>query len=153
MSHPAALHQPNQQHPENALTNGGGEWRNQQSTETFNKERPEAWSPDRLGTASTERSEGLNPQKLSTRRTSHRVHGLRSKMGLHPLAPIDEDHDYAAHQDLLWSRIRLALREPFAEFMGVFIMVLFGDGSVAQVLLSAGQKTAPGIYLFKNKLM
>lgn len=65
-------------------------------------------------------------------------------MGLHPNAPIDESHDLAPHQDLLWSRIRLALREPFAEFLGVFILVMFGNGSVAQVLLSTGQKTAPG---------
>jgi len=38
----------------------------------------------------------------------------------------------------------LALREPFAEFLGVFVLVMFGDGSVAQVLLSTGQVTAPG---------
>jgi aquaglyceroporin related protein len=36
------------------------------------------------------------------------------------------------------------LREPFAEFWGVAIMVMFGNGSVAQVLLSTGQTTAPG---------
>ncbi|RKF57056.1 putative membrane protein, partial [Erysiphe neolycopersici] len=35
-----------------------------------------------------------------------------------------------------WSRIRHALREPLAEFFGVFILVLFGDGSIAQVVLS-----------------
>ncbi|EER38709.1 conserved hypothetical protein [Histoplasma capsulatum H143] len=39
-------------------------------------------------------------------------------------------------QQPLWSRIRYKLREPFAEFVGVFILVLFGDGSVAQVILS-----------------
>jgi aquaglyceroporin related protein len=38
----------------------------------------------------------------------------------------------------------LSLKEPFAEFWGVFILVLFGDASVAQVLLSAGEKSAPG---------
>lgn len=32
----------------------------------------------------------------------------------------------------------------FAEFFGVFIMILFGNGSVAQVLLSTGETTAPG---------
>ncbi|EEH03543.1 aquaporin [Histoplasma capsulatum G186AR] len=36
----------------------------------------------------------------------------------------------------LWYRIRYKLREPFAEFVGVFILVLFGDGSIAQVILS-----------------
>ncbi|KAI6245593.1 Aquaporin [Erysiphe necator] len=35
-----------------------------------------------------------------------------------------------------WSRIRHVLREPLSEFFGVFILVLFGDGSVAQVNLS-----------------
>lgn len=59
---------------------------------------------------------------------------VRSRLGLHPDAPLDEDHHDLEHHDLLWSRIRLTMREPFAEFFGTFIMVLFGDGSVAQVL-------------------
>lgn len=54
-----------------------------------------------------------------------------TRLGLHPSAPISEDHDVAERQELLWSRIGLVLREPFAEFWGVFIMVLFEDGSVA----------------------
>ena len=41
---------------------------------------------------------------------------------------------------LLWSRIRYFLREPFSEFFGVMVMIMFGDGSVAQVVLSNGQK-------------
>ena len=60
------------------------------------------------------------------------------------MAPIDETHDEAPHQDLLWSRIRLVLREPFSEFLGTMILVLFGNGSVAQVLLSTGSTSAPG---------
>ncbi|KAF2840066.1 aquaporin [Patellaria atrata CBS 101060] len=68
----------------------------------------------------------------------------RQKLGLHPKAPIVEHDDLAERQSLLWSKVRLVLREPFAEFWGVFIMVMFGNGSVAQVLLSAGQETAPG---------
>jgi len=83
-------------------------------------------------------------------KTSSRLHGTRAALGLHHQAPIDEEHDVADHQDLLWSRIRLALREPLAEFFGVFILVLFGDASVAQVLLSAGQTTAPGMNGFGN---
>ncbi|CZR65721.1 related to channel proteins [Phialocephala subalpina] len=58
-------------------------------------------------------------------------------------APILDEHD--VHESLRWSSIRTILREPFAEFFGVFIMILFGDGSVAQVLLSGGQKSAPGM--------
>ncbi|KAI1617626.1 aquaglyceroporin like protein [Exophiala viscosa] len=50
------------------------------------------------------------------------------------------EEDYQHHKNLLWSRIRHHLRDPFAEFMGTFIMILFGDGSVAQVLLSNNDK-------------
>lgn len=42
--------------------------------------------------------------------------------------------------DLTWSRIRHFMREPFSEFFGVFILILFGDGVVAQVVLSGGEK-------------
>jgi aquaglyceroporin related protein, other eukaryote len=42
--------------------------------------------------------------------------------------------------DLTWSRIRHYMREPFSEFMGVFILIMFGDGVVAQVVLSNGTK-------------
>ena len=78
---------------------------------------------------------------------------VRSYVGLKPEAPIDEEHEHLEHHDLLWSRIRLALREPFAEFFGTFIMVLFGDGAVAQVLLSASNTTstiAPGMDGYGN---
>lgn len=73
---------------------------------------------------------------------------LRTKIGLQPEAPIMEGHE--VHHNLAWSTVRTTLREPFAEFFGTFIMVLFGDGSVAQVLLSAGQTTAPGKNGFGN---
>ena len=42
--------------------------------------------------------------------------------------------------DLLWSRVRRYFRDPFSEFFGVFILILFGDGVVAQVVLSSGVK-------------
>lgn len=44
-----------------------------------------------------------------------------------------------AQPDLWWSRTRRTLREPFAEFWGVFILIMFGDGVVAQVVLSKGK--------------
>lgn len=42
--------------------------------------------------------------------------------------------------ELAWFRIRLLFQDAFAEFFGVFILILFGDGSVAQVVLSGGVK-------------
>lgn len=53
------------------------------------------------------------------------------------------EDDYSHHNKLLWSRIRHHLREPFMEFMGTFIMIIFGDGSVAQVTLSANPNLPP----------
>lgn len=64
-------------------------------------------------------------------------------MGLEPEPPIVDSHD--VHEHLTWSSVRFMFREPFAEFFGVFIMVLFGNGGVAQVLLSAGETSAPGM--------
>ncbi|GIZ48864.1 hypothetical protein CKM354_001190800 [Cercospora kikuchii] len=81
---------------------------------------------------------------IDTNRTSSTVHKARRVLGLHPSAPIIEEHDTASHSTLLWTKIRLVLKEPLAEFFGVMIMVCFGNGSVAQVLLSAGQTSAPG---------
>lgn len=52
----------------------------------------------------------------------------------------EAEEDYQHHKTLWWSRVRHHLRDPFAEFLGTFIMILFGDGSVAQVMLSANPK-------------
>lgn len=93
------------------------------------------------------------PQQVGSRRRVDTMSSVRSHIGLKPEAPIDEEHEELKHHELLWSRIRLALREPFAEFFGTFIMVLFGDGSVAQVLLSASKTTstfAPGMDGYGN---
>lgn len=81
---------------------------------------------------------GLSQKSSSTLRRT------RSALGLPPDAPLREDDDIHERQRLWWSRVRIALREPFMEFWGVMIMILFGDGSVAQVLLSTGQTYAPG---------
>jgi aquaglyceroporin related protein, other eukaryote len=81
---------------------------------------------------------------LGPKKTSSNLQTTRQRLGLHPVAPVVEEHDTADHSDLWWPKIRMSLKEPFAEFFGVFIMVLFGDGSVAQVLLSTNQRTAPG---------
>jgi aquaglyceroporin related protein, other eukaryote len=39
-----------------------------------------------------------------------------------------------------WVRIRHKFREPLGEFFGVFTLIIFGDGVVAQVVLSKGQR-------------
>ena len=81
----------------------------------------------------------MRPEK-----TSSNLQSARTRLGLHPTAPVIAEHDTADHSDLWWSKVRMSLKEPFAEFFGVFFMVLFGDGSVAQVVLSTNEKTAPG---------
>jgi aquaglyceroporin related protein len=42
--------------------------------------------------------------------------------------------------ELAWTKIRSTMRDAFSEFFGTFIMLLFGDGVVAQVVLSNGEK-------------
>jgi hypothetical protein len=44
-----------------------------------------------------------------------------------------------AHPDLWWPKIRERWQVYFSEFFGTFIMILFGDGVVAQVTLSKGK--------------
>lgn len=41
---------------------------------------------------------------------------------------IPQENAVQADPTLLWSRIRHYMREPFSEFFGVFILILFGDG-------------------------
>lgn len=53
---------------------------------------------------------------------------------------IAQDNVIESAPELLWSRIRHYMREPFSEFFGVFILILFGNGSVAQVVLSDDTK-------------
>lgn len=45
-----------------------------------------------------------------------------------------------SNPQLAWPRLRAYLQEPFCEFWGVFIIIMFGDGVVAQVTLSNGAK-------------
>lgn len=92
----------------------------------------------------SQQSEYSPDSELSPHRTSSSNQRKRSVLGLHPQAPVDGEHVEAPQSSLLWSRIRIVMREPFAEFWGTAVMVMFGNGSVAQVLLSAGQTAAPG---------
>jgi aquaglyceroporin related protein, other eukaryote len=74
-------------------------------------------------------------QSENIRKTPHQEHGIL----------IDQhivDKDAESYPDLMWSRIRRYMKDPFSEFFGVFILILFGDGSVAQVVLSGDVKGA-----------
>ena len=51
-----------------------------------------------------------------------------------------QDNVIESEPELLWSRIRHFMQDPFSEFLGVFILILFGDGVVAQVTLSDATK-------------
>jgi hypothetical protein len=42
------------------------------------------------------------------------------------------------HSNLAWSRFRAKYQNFFSELLGVFTLILFGNGSVAQVVLSKG---------------
>ena len=107
--------------------------------------RPEysdSTSNDDTGTKLRDEQIDGPPKRSDT--ASSGSHPIRRGLGLKEKPPIHEDHDEHEHHQLLWSRVRLTLREPFAEFWGTAIMVFFGNGSVAQVLLSQGTKAAPG---------
>ncbi|CRK17725.1 hypothetical protein BN1708_003006 [Verticillium longisporum] len=58
---------------------------------------------------------------------------------------IQEEHfnravDVLMEKPPFWSRVRCYCQDGFSEFIWTFILVLFGDGVVAQVVLSRGTK-------------
>jgi len=55
----------------------------------------------------------------------------------------DHEEDREAVYPNNWARYREYIRAPFAEFLGVAILVLFGDGVICQVALSANTGVAP----------
>ena len=87
---------------------------------------------------------------VQPQRTSHRENREVPSNESSPRAPPYAEHgplinrsqtqelisDKAMNAALLWPRIRHYCRAPFAEFMGTFILIMFGDGVVAQVTLS-----------------
>jgi aquaglyceroporin related protein len=82
----------------------------------------------------------LHVETIERRRTS--VTGKPAHAEHGPLIDhkIPQADAVESEPDLLWSCIRRVMREPFSEFFGVFILILFGDGVVAQVVLSSGKK-------------
>ncbi len=53
---------------------------------------------------------------------------------------VDSYVDVEEVQQPAWSRVREYCQDGFSEFLGTFILLLFGDGVVAQVVLSGGEK-------------
>ena len=45
-----------------------------------------------------------------------------------------------AEEQLAWSKVREYCQDAFSEFFGTFVLLLFGDGVVAQIVLSKGTK-------------
>lgn len=50
------------------------------------------------------------------------------------------DHYPFAEEPPKWMKIRETMQDFFSEFMGTMVLILFGDGVVAQVVLSKGEK-------------
>ncbi|KAF7195911.1 Aquaporin-3 [Pseudocercospora fuligena] len=81
------------------------------------------------------------------KKASSTLQSPRAWMGLQPMATLDEELDHAGHNHLFWPKVKIALKEPIAEFWGTFILVLFGDAAIAQTLLSgtdAVRASSPG---------
>lgn len=56
------------------------------------------------------------------------------------LTPPETPRHYVGEPELFWPKVRRHLQDPFSEFFGTMVMILFGDGVVAQVVLSGGTK-------------
>lgn len=67
---------------------------------------------------------------------------LRERVGLSEDPHIRPGHE--STNRFSWPSFRVVFREPFAELFGTMVMVMFGNGSVAQVLLGGGEINAPG---------
>lgn len=55
----------------------------------------------------------------------------------HPPAQLPPVHE---KEELAWSKVRTLWQDAFSEFLGTMTLILFGDGVVAQVVLSKNVK-------------
>lgn len=130
--------QANVKHIENATrrTSSGQTLRNEDA-ELF----PDEGNGAGLQNAPTQETEHSHKSQEELQHESQ-ISRLRESVGLPDELPIAEQHEETEHFN--WPTFRLIFREPLAEFFGTFVLVLFGNGSVAQVLLSGRQASAPG---------
>lgn len=107
------------------------------STDHYTKHKEQANSPSpMLQPNNTIRDEDRTLTPVDTYQTYEAHGGTIDNTKAEEQAKIDYEH----HKDLWWYRVRYTFREPFAEFCGTMIMIVFGDGSVAQVTLSANER-------------
>lgn len=95
------------------------DWAEDESAEHRQKFARAPSSPSHRLASTSSASTGGSHETGSSSATGLRK--TRSALGLHPDAPIDSDDDVEERQKLLWSRIRVVLREPFLEFFGVMV--------------------------------
>jgi hypothetical protein len=76
--------------------------------------------------------------KEHERQISH----LRERVGLPEDLHIRPEHE--STNRFSWPSFRVIFREPFAEFFSTMVMVMFGNGSIAQVLLGGGEISTLG---------
>jgi hypothetical protein len=70
------------------------------------------------------------------------MHALEESMSSSQRSNSRDDPNETGPPELWWGKIRRKYQNFFSEFFGVFILILFGNGSVAQVVLSKNQNGA-----------
>lgn len=122
-----------QQTPRGVLNHSSsGEWSDKDGKDSMS-------SPGMPPHHELNRSESIGSARVE-HAASSTLQTPRAWMGLAPMATVDEELDHAEHNHFFWSKVKIAFKEPFAEFWGTFVLVLFGKYHFAVSLnLSANQ--------------
>ena len=112
------------------------------------QQQPQIPNKERMSTMATK--EVGSP--TSPAQSLHKEHAQNAHKHSHPpdhpayaehgplVDPLTHPDLVQAEPELWWSRVRNRCRIYFCEFLGTFILIMFGDGVVAQVVLSNGEK-------------